>query len=154
MDGGSFLSLMFTIELLLLLLLLLLSLSSRAAPKTKSEESEEEEKREEEEEEEEHGAQNNNAPSSMMFASLLPLPLPRVLLLAALSIARRNICVFSLFLFSRVCFLLWFFQNTRGKAKQKLSLGFFYKTLNFFDLPFPPSDKLSSSRFKRNNALR
>jgi hypothetical protein len=110
-DGGSFLSLMFTIELLVLLL-------SRTAPKTKSEESEEEEKREEEEEEEEHGAQNNNAPS-MMFASLLPLPLPRVLLLAALSIARRNMCFLFLSFFASVVVF--------PKHKSQLSLGFYTK---------------------------
>ena len=127
MDGGSFLSLMFTIELLVLLL-------SRTAPKTKSEESEEEEKREEEEEEEEeHGAQNNNAPS-MMFASLLPLPLPRVLSLAALSIARRNICVFSFFLFSRL-FVVVFPKH--GGRQSQLSLGFCKNPKFFFDLPFP-----------------
>ena len=112
MDGESFLSLMFNIELLL---------SLCAAPKTKSEESEEEKREEEEEEEEEqHGAQNNNAPS--MFASLLPPPpLPaRALLLAALSIARRNMFLSLSFYESSSCVV---FQNA-GRHHTKSSLGF------------------------------
>jgi len=113
-DGESFLSLMFNIELLLSLL------SLCAAPKTKSEESEEEKREEEEEEEEEHGAQNNNAPS--MFASLLPPPpLPaRALLLAALSIARRNMFLSLSFYESSSCVV---FQNA-GRHHTKSSLGF------------------------------
>jgi len=105
-DGESFLSLMFNIELLLSLL------SLCAAPKTKSEESEEEKREEEEEEEEEHGAQNNNAPS--MFASLLPPPpLPaRALLLAALSIARRNMMFLSLPFYES--FSVWFSKTPEG----------------------------------------
>ena len=102
MDEESFLSLMFTIIVELLL-------SSCNAPKTKSES-------EEKEEEEKHGAQNTNA-----LASFLPPPLPRgVLLLAALSIARRNMCVFSL---SSLSVSVWFFQN-RGGRQNQLSLGF------------------------------